>query len=83
MEYHKALNRAHLGSFPNDDVSSDGMHYICRVFDVAVKVSSAAEKYTLVAAKLYRIYTTRLIEINKSYLYLLIPIEYHMTKNQS
>jgi hypothetical protein len=26
---HKTLNRAHLGSCPNDDVSSDGMHYIC------------------------------------------------------
>jgi len=25
---HKTLNRAHLGSFPNDGVSSDGMHYI-------------------------------------------------------
>ena len=24
------------GSFPNDDVSSDGMHYIWRVFDVSV-----------------------------------------------
>jgi hypothetical protein len=25
---HKVLNRAHKGSFPNDDASSDGMHYI-------------------------------------------------------
>jgi hypothetical protein len=53
LDSHKTLNRAHLGSFPNDDVSSDGMHYICRVFDVSVMVWSAAEKYTLVAAKLY------------------------------
>jgi hypothetical protein len=25
---HKALNRAHMGAFPNDGVSFDEMHYI-------------------------------------------------------
>jgi hypothetical protein len=28
LDCHKALNRAHLGSSPSDDVSSDGMQYV-------------------------------------------------------
>jgi hypothetical protein len=28
LECHKTINRAHLGSFPNDCVSFDGMYYV-------------------------------------------------------
>jgi hypothetical protein len=53
LQCHKALNRAHLGSFPNDDVSSDEMHYISRLFDLMIMVCSAGKKDTYAAAKSY------------------------------
>ena len=37
---HKALNRAHLGSFPNDDVSSDEMPPNSIIFDASFTLAS-------------------------------------------
>jgi hypothetical protein len=73
LEGHKALNRAHLGFFPNDDVSSDEMHYILRVFDVSLMVWSAAKKYTLVTARLYGDRIENMNITSKEYYHQLAP----------